>query len=421
MVDLLKDEDTGRAPGENIPPSFHVTAHEVLNSPAPPSAGQSAIDPLRYSVDVVSLRAKKEKGLAKCHLPTGLELIGEHIRECGLRPVDDDKRPLYEAVVGLFGSLYEAAQSCREPFRTMLLAMKDRELLESQIREKARLGKTKRTPAEAPFIRNWYKKDPIRARLGEERFREHASICHPPADSPLNALDYWRDKGVVGQVFLTPKCPACRRQTWVGSIDLSAPVICRDCGRPIPIGGSVEVGYRLEPIVGAALDDGLVPVALTGEFLRNLTHQGFQWVPGFRFAKAGKEQDIDIVALCDGHLVMAECKELGSTKPSVKTWSKVGKQFEGLIETARDCSAEAVFLASLAWSYPPGIRELVKSANDEKMSVHLLTRADLDKGHRKGMRRIGGERKEVWLHIHDFLPAQPRPRRKRRGKREVRL
>ena len=425
MVDLVKDEETGRAPGEGMPPSFRLTAHEVLNAPSPPMAGKAVIDGARYSTDFVSVRAgKKQRKLRFC-IPTGAELIGEHIRACGLKTKEDDKRPLYESVIDRFGSLYQAALSCREPFRAMLVALKDGDLLEAQIKAKAKLGKSKRSPVDASETTRWFKDQPVRGRVWEERFREYARISHPNADRPLNALDYWCEKGIASQVFLTPKCPACRRRSWMEAIDISRPVFCRDCGRSVPVLNSVDVGYRLDPMVSAALDDGFVPVALTGDFLHNLTSRGFQWVPGCHVVRDGREQDIDIMAVCDGHFVMAECKSLsGAGQPSPGCWAEIQDQFSALIETARDCGAEVVVLASLVQRYPAAIRSLARSASDSKISVHLLTKNDLDSGRRMGVTKIGNEKRGVPLGIHDLLPKQPScvaAKRKRKGKRELKL
>ncbi len=411
MVDLIKDEETGRNVAESVLPSFRVTAHEALNAPNPPSARQSAIDPLRFHLDTVSVRANKKETIAQIHLPSAHELIGEHLHECGYKLVIDDKRPLYERAIETFGSLHEASQSCREPFRPLLLILKEGEILEDHLKRKAKLGKTKRVPADASEIRNWYKKTPIRGRLGEIRFQEHYNDFHPKPDKVLNVLDYWHKRKIVERVFCMPKCPFCRRQSWIQAIDLSSKINCTYCDRALSVGTSIKIGYRLNPTVSAAMDAGAIPVILTGQFLRNLTIRGFQWIPGFPI----EGQDIDIVALCDGHLVMAECKDRQKAASKAKSWGEVQAQFERLIETARKCSVEAVFLASMSNRYPAKLRNLVKSASDRTMTVHLLTGADLETGYRKGK----GNRR---LKIHDYLPSNAVPkRRKRPGTREMKL
>ena len=44
-------------------------------------------------------------------------------------------------------------------------------------------------------------------------------------------------------------------------------------------------GYTLEPDMHKAIEEGLIPVVLAGDFLHRLTQDGFLWVPGVKYQR----------------------------------------------------------------------------------------------------------------------------------------
>ena len=142
-------------------------------------------------------------------------------------------------------------------------------------------------------------------------------------------------------------------------------------------------GYTLEPDVQKAIDEGLIPVALAGDFLHGLTQDGFLWVPGVKYRRGAIVADIDVMAVCDGALVFAECKEMEGVPKTTSDWeAKIWPKFEELIEAAKVCRADVVVLASLADAYPDGWDERARSQARDSIGILLLMRENLDNGYR---------------------------------------
>ena len=165
-------------------------------------------------------------------------------------------------------------------------------------------------------------------------------------------------------------------------LNITRPYKCPGCGSNIPIPDSLLVEYQLQPILEAALKQGLMPVALTGHFLRRLTNRGYLWLPGLKYTYEGVDGDIDIVASCDGQLVMAECKSRDQSDPDTIEWPKIVDQVKALVKVGRACKASFVVFASMIDLYPQYVLDQVATINDPELPVHLLNREDLKYGHR---------------------------------------
>ena len=380
MLDLRRDRKNGRGPAESFAPQFHSIGHEVLNAPVPPRVSASPIDPLRYGRDGVSIRLNRDKDVETVYLPSGCELLGEYFKQRGFSAVPDEKRPLYESVIDIFGSVSEAASSCTGVSLRMLLRLAKRETTLDQIRKIARCGTSPADDSGPRWPMTLLKDKPIRVAVGEERFKGRARSSHPWAAYPQDALAHWVEKGIATQAFELPRCPKCRDTSWVHAIDLSARVLCPGCGSNLRVQNPLKIGYRLEALVAKALDEGFAPIVLTARYLRNQTSSGFQMIPGYKFRWKEEDRDIDIAALCDGLLVLAECKNMADVKLRAKSWDQVAEQLGKLIEIGQHCSAGIVILASFADRYPRKIRDLAKSATTETMAVHLLRRQHLERG-----------------------------------------
>lgn len=181
-------------------------------------------------------------------------------------------------------------------------------------------------------------------RVCRKRFEEYWQEYFPDDTKLKSLLEHWRNQGLI-------------RET--------------------------EAGYALEPMILKAVDEGLIPVALTGDFLRRMTSNGFFWVPGIKYRRGTILADIDVMAVCDGSLVLAECKEMEQAPDNASSWeSEIWPQFEELIEVAKVCRADVVALASLADSYPKGWYDRAKARAGTGMGILLLTKDDLDSGYR---------------------------------------
>jgi hypothetical protein len=170
------------------------------------------------------------------------------------------------------------------------------------------------------------------------------------------------------------------------------------------------MGYSLHRLVGHAIWEGIIPIVLAGRFLSNLTHDGFLWLPGVKYKWNDKDGDLDILACCDGHIVVGECKNLGDTPPDTGLWEVVLEQFAETIKVGQACRASFAVLAVMAESYPPDFQHRVDQLTAPTMRGLVLTKQDLEQGHRQ-MKEEGDQitrRLSLGDLIVDPMPEPPR-------------
>lgn len=118
---------------------------------------------------------------------------------------------------------------------------------------------------------------------------------------------------------------------------------------------------------------------MLGRFLQLATSKAFQWVPGIKAHYNGANIDIDCVAICDEHLVLAECKSLEESGVNSKAWPEIAKQVLTLVHLAKILSADAVFVAALVDEYPENFLRDISDASKD-MPVIFLTSQELTTG-----------------------------------------
>jgi hypothetical protein len=160
-----------------------------------------------------------------------------------------------------------------------------------------------------------------------------------------------------------------------------------------------------------ALSEGILPVILTGRFLRRLTERSFMWIPGVKCKQDGQQHDIDIACFCDGNLILAECKSVLIIKEESEGQREVAEQFSRLINLGKICEAKAVFLASMTECYPDCLVKLSEESKNSTMTIGLLNREDLELGRR--FKKREDTRSRVPMRLWDFLPKEVCPQPKR--------
>ena len=218
-------------------------------------------------------------------------------------------------------------------------------------------------------------------------------------------LKFWLRKGIVSQSLELPQCNSCGVRYSVERLDLEKTIYCPGCGNPIQLTSKVEVGYKLNPLFQRGLKEGIIPVALTGRFLRRLTQQSFMWVPGIKGKYAGKNIDIDIAAFCDGHLILAECKT--EVHETMRDFKETTDKFTGLINFANKCCAEVVLLSSFTENYPATLVSLCKDNISSDIYIELLNGQDLEAGRRTIEKDFAGEKnRKMTMDLDDLLPKR---------------
>jgi hypothetical protein len=169
---------------------------------------------------------------------------------------------------------------------------------------------------------------------------------------------------------------------WEPGLDISRPVPCPGCGGRLRLPQQVPLGYSVHPLICHAISQGVTPVVLAGRFLKNLTDRGFLWLPGVKYTWGEKNGDLDILASCDGVVVVAECKTHEQTEEGDGLWEKTLEQFAGTVKVGKACGAGIAVLAVMAKSFPAGFQQRAEELAGPRMKCLLLNREDLERGRR---------------------------------------
>jgi hypothetical protein len=409
-VDVVKDVATGRALEElHVPPGAAV--FEVLNSPCPPGIGFESIARAGDGIDSINLRCQGRQELINFYLPTAQEILEEIIREHGYEPVHDEKRSSYMPVIKRFGGLHPAAAAFSGMSGAVLSALQDDAKTYDEIAGTCRIGAGD-LPGESFLQRIG---EPLRhlpnrmERVGLNRFKKYARIRLPENQKVQSLLEHWADRAIIRRSWQLGPCLRCHQTFFERRLDIQKRNRCPACGNPIKLSKHVTLGYALDRTVKTAVNEGIIPVVLTGRFLRNMTNDGFLWLPGIKYQCGGRSGDIDILASCDGALVFCECKRLGHTASSAPAWGSVETQFLETAEVAKKCGGALVVLAALVDEFPGEVVERIRGALGNSIPHLLLNKHDLEKGYRTKPSDKHFPRLNLRDLIPNPFPELPRP------------
>jgi hypothetical protein len=383
MVDLVEDARDRRSPFELFLPASRTTS-EILNAPSPPTVAVSTVVPFGQGVDSINVRCTSREELVSHWLPTEKELLEELLSQHGLRFFADEKRACYLPALSLLGGLQQASSTLSGVRGAILQELAKRPATVDEIKGRLKLGTGKIEELnQVKAIESLFQHlTPTQKRLGRQRLRHYWRRTLPRDSKIQSLLEHWVSNSILRRLWRIGSCPECQTTHHETNLRIARQYRCPGCGASIPVAELLHVEYQLHPILRSAFNQGLAPVALTGNFLRNLTHRGFLWLPGLKYVLDGLPGDIDIVASCDGHLVLAECKTLEDSEPPKVEWPKIVDQVKALAAAGRACRASFVVLASMIEAYPKSVMDEVEAIADAHLPIHLLSERDL----REGMR-----------------------------------
>lgn len=388
-VDIVSDAGTRRAVLEMLPPPSPVVL-EILRGPSPPKYERQFAQRFADGVDSINFLCSRRLNIAAFYIPTAEEVIEEIFLEQGYEIQKDEKRSSYLPTIDRFGSIKQSAFAFTGKTGEILSYLyrnRSREVKATtprQIRSKCNLGDGTINDADyMTGIEAGLKgRSDREKRIAVRRFREYARF-HVPSDASLHSLlETWVNRSILRRFWLIKECVACHYRDAVERLDIQRPVICSNCGNQLELGSNVSIGYRLDGWVEHSIKEGIVPVALTGNFLRNLTLRGFFWLPGVKYHRDEESGDVDLVACCDGALVFAECKDLRKTPHESKIWDDATNQFLKMAHVASECNASVAVLATMADEFPPRVTEQIAYELQGRVGFALLDHRDLENGYR---------------------------------------
>lgn len=209
------------------------------------------------------------------------------------------------------------------------------------------------------------------------------------------------------------ECPHCGMKQWYSIKEIEETVSCRGCFLDFQIHPEAVFSYRLNELFTRGIEKaGAIPVILTLQFLSNLSRDSFIFFPGMT-AKQQKVADLDIMALCDRKLLVAECKDLRQGS-SEETIHDIKGQFKKVSGVALKIGARACVLSTLLSRDEVKFQQLQNFVSTldvgGRLRHEVLSLEDLDKGTREVP--VPGFSVPRTIQIEDLLPTPPTLRTK---------
>ncbi len=407
ICDLLKDVERGRAPGDLVLPPTKA-AFEIINAPFPPHIPGTLL--IGRGVDSINRSCNTQLHTVRLGLPTNTEMLEGRLLDRGFEIEKDEKRIRYEQTLLMFSELNTAARVVSGAFGRAVNALAGNTEPLSFGEISTAVGRLDEQPeSQIDWVLNQFTHGHMR-RIGKERFRRYYEKEVGRSDSikgllselcRLNVLEHrWRFR-----------CKRCDKTYWPRRINFEQVTRCPGCKERVIFEDRVKLGYELNELFALAIREGWGPVIQTGRFLYNLTRRGFMWLPGVKCRKESTRIDFDVMSLCDGHLVAAECKTLRNQADDAD-WDNITGQLCREAEGALMAGVELFVIASHVDEYPHAVQDAV--ARGANIPLLWLDHKDLEDGRRRG------KKDRHYLDIDDFVPhtipsvAQSRRPRKRK-------
>ena len=106
------------------------------------------------------------------------------------------------------------------------------------------------------------------------------------------------------------RCPNCDLDTWYSVESIDEHVQCQGCRSIMQLPVDWPFAFRLNQLfINGIKDTEAITVLLTLLILHNTSDKDLIWQSGYKVLRANTETDLDLIAMCDGVLVFAECKD----------------------------------------------------------------------------------------------------------------
>ncbi len=337
-------EQRGRSGSAFIPPTHPKLTHVLCGSPPDAVVNLGIAYSVRMAHDQVSCRVSHSTDIVRVRLPDAEQLFTSVFQAYDYSTKLTDTHRYVSGMVNLLGSHAEAGILRTPGIRKLFTRMQDG----------------------SAYTVN-----------------EIMSILQPGALGHQTAVDIVADLALKGVLLrgYSIRCPACDLRRWYSLRDLGETMKCAGCLTSLQPSVEAPFHYRLNELVSRAVEQGAAPVLLTVLVLASLGRRSFMFLPSMQVSKERCHTEIDVLASCDGNLVLAECKDFRQGC-SPETMGAVSDQLAGIVEVAHNVAARLVFLSVLSDAVPAELQrhvEVLQRQNPD-VSIHTLVREDLDRG-----------------------------------------
>lgn len=179
------------------------------------------------------------------------------------------------------------------------------------------------------------------------------------------------------------RCPACDLRRWYSVHDVAESMECAGCLARLQPPIEAPFQYKLNELMVRGIEQGIIPLMLTILTFSALGDESFLFLPGIEVKRDNDEVDIDLLAACNGNLVLAECKDLhGGCSPEAT--QEIIEQLSGIVQVALEVGARIVFLGTLLDHIPQDLEQGVNCLREQHkdVAIHVMLKADLERGYK---------------------------------------
>jgi hypothetical protein len=380
---LVKASITSRRPFDYCLPK-RASILELLNLTSGQFYNWNELVGLGYDAISIEFQNNPNTRSVKFQLPTETEIFETILAEENIKIIKDEKNIRYHQALKLFGNINDASIALTNISWDIINALLVKPLSYNELKSQAKLGKQKHhidLPEMPKMILDRYQGKA--KHIAEQRMQYAFRSSFRKDSIDIDILEQLTTRKILKRRWNLPKCKMCDKTYWVDHIDLAQPLACPGCSNLISIPDKVDVGYELNELVRLSIDEGIRPVVLTARFLRNLSNDGFFWIPGMKIDNNSIETDLDIVACLDGYLVAVECKSLENASDDSNFWEdKILQQLQKPIDAVKKCGFDFFFVSTLNSNIPEIFKREVKRLAGDTLKVEFLTKNDLENGYR---------------------------------------
>jgi hypothetical protein len=342
-IDLI---DRSRFGSGFIPPRYSNLNHTLAGKPTKHFYGLTGYY-IRASNDILSLRVQQSNDFIKFNIPEDDEILQDYLSSKDIKSQTTDKCRYARGMLNLLGGIFKGELLQDPGLRNLLYSMSR--------------GASLTTGEMYGFFEPG----------GDgKKFQEIESLI---SDMTL--------KGILIRGY-TLRCPRCDLRRWYGLIELSENMTCAGCLAALQPPLEAPFHYKLNELFVQGIGQGGVSLLLTALVLLNLGDESFIFVPGLEIHKESDRVDIDILATCNGQLVIAETKDLREGLKLEQIDELIG-QLSSLMDIGNRIGASVVVFATLAEELPEEFDAALEKLREEYADIAVLValRDDLERGY----------------------------------------